>query len=77
MIRMNKQSDAFPDLLLAEKDDPSEPLIHFLLASVYKTQGKTAEAQQEMRTYGELQRQQSEAVAAQANGIKTIKNAAH
>jgi tetratricopeptide (TPR) repeat protein len=76
MIRMNKQSDAFPDLLLAEKDDPSEPLIHFLLASVYKTQGKTAEAQQEMRTYGELQRQQSEAVAAQANGIKTIKNAA-
>ena len=77
LIRMNKQSDALPDLLLAEKDDPSEPLIHFLLASVYKTQGKTAEAQQEMRTYGELQRQLSEAVAAQANGIKTIKNAAH
>jgi tetratricopeptide (TPR) repeat protein len=77
LIRMDKQSDALPDLLLAEKDEPSEPLIHFLLATVYKTQGKTAEAQQEMRTYGELQRQLSEAVAAQANGIKTIKNAAH
>jgi predicted Zn-dependent protease len=77
LIRMDKPSDAIPDLLMAEKDDPAEPRIHFLLASVYKTQGKTAEAQQEMHTYAELQREMSEAVAAQANGIKTIKSTAH
>jgi predicted Zn-dependent protease len=77
LIRMDKPGDALPDLLMAEKDDPAEPRIHFLLASVYKTQGKTAEAQQEMHTYGELQREMSEAVAAQANGIKTIKSTAH
>jgi predicted Zn-dependent protease len=77
LIRMGKQSDALPDLLMAEKGNPTEPTVHFLLASIYKTQGKTAEAQQELHTYGELQQEASEAVAAQASGIKAIKNAAH
>ncbi len=77
LIRLGKQSEALPDLLTAEKDNPSEPTIHFLLASVYKFQGKATEAQQEMRTYGQLEREASEAVAAQANGIKNIKNEAH
>ena len=77
LIRLSKQSDALPDLEMAEKDSPSEPSIHFLLASVYRAQGKSAEAQQEMRTYGELQRVAREAVAAQASGANAIKNEAH
>lgn len=77
LIRLGRQGDALPDLLMVEKVNPSEPTLHFLLASVYKAQGKTTEALQEMRTYGELQRQASEAVAAEANGVKAIKNDAH
>jgi predicted Zn-dependent protease len=77
LVRLGKQSDALPDLLLAEKDSPTEPSIHFLLGSVYRAQGKTQEAQQEMRTYAQLQRDASAAVAAQANGASDIKNAAH
>jgi tetratricopeptide (TPR) repeat protein len=57
LIRLSKQSDALPDLLMAERDNPAEPSIHFLLASVYRAQGKAAEAQQEVRTFEQLQGQ--------------------
>ena len=67
LIRLGKQSDALPDLLLAEKSSPAEPSIHYLLASVYKAQGKTAEAQQEMLTFAQLQKEANEAKARQAN----------
>ncbi len=77
LIRLGKQSDALPDLLMAEKDSPAEPTIHFLLGAVYRAQGQTAEAQQEMRTYGQLQREASAAVAAQATDASAIKSAAH
>ncbi|MDR3773427.1 MAG: tetratricopeptide repeat protein [Terracidiphilus sp.] len=77
LIRLGKQADALPDLLMAEKDSPTEPTIHFLLGAVYRAQSKTAEAQQEMRTYGQLQREASAAVAAQANDASAIKSAAH
>jgi tetratricopeptide (TPR) repeat protein len=77
LIRLGKQSEALSDLLLAEKDSPTEPSIHFLLGAVYRSQGKTGDAQQEMRTYAELQREGSAAVAGQANDASAIKNAAH
>jgi tetratricopeptide (TPR) repeat protein len=77
LVKLGKHDEALPDLLLAEKDSPNEPSIHFLLSSVYKAQGKTAEAQQEMRTYGRLQREASEAVAGQASDAITIKSASH
>jgi predicted Zn-dependent protease len=77
LIRLGKQSDALPDLLMAVKDSPDEPTIHFLLAAVYRSQGKSADAQQEMQTYSRLQREASESVAGQANGANAIKNAAH
>jgi len=77
LIRLGKHSEALPDLQMAEKDSPAEPTIHFLLASVYRSQGKTADAQQEMQTYGRLQREASEAVAGQASGANAIKKDAH
>jgi len=77
LIRLGKQSDALPDLVMAEKDSPNEPSIHFLLANVYRSQGKTADVQQEMQTYSRLQREASEAVAGQANDANKIKSAAH
>jgi predicted Zn-dependent protease len=77
LVKSGKQEEALPDLQMAEKDSPDEPSIHFLLASVYRAQGKTAAAQEEMRTYGSLQRKASEGVAAQANESINIKSAAH
>jgi hypothetical protein len=43
---------------------------------VYRAQGKSAEAQTEMQTYGKLQREASEAVAGQANDANAIKSKA-
>jgi len=77
LVRLGKQPAALPDLLMAEKDSPREPSIHFLLANVYRSQGNTAEAQKEMQTYGKLQREASAAVAGQASDSNAIKNAAH
>jgi predicted Zn-dependent protease len=76
LVRLGKQTDALPDLMLAEKDSPREPTIHFLLANVYRSQGKTAEAQEEMRTYGALQREASAEVAGQAKESNSIKSTA-
>jgi tetratricopeptide (TPR) repeat protein len=77
LVRLGKHDQALPDLLMAEKETPNEPTIHFLLAAVYRAQGKSTEAQTEMQTYGKLQREASAAVAGQANDVNTIKNDAH
>jgi tetratricopeptide (TPR) repeat protein len=77
LVRLGRHAEALPDLLMAEKESPNEPTIHFLLAAVYRAQGKSAEAQTEMQTYGRLQREASAAVAGQANDVNTIKNDAH
>ena len=77
LVRLGRQPEALPDLLMAMKDSPREPSIHFLLANVYRSQGKSAEAQKEMQAYGTLQREASAAVAAQANDANSIKNNAH
>jgi tetratricopeptide (TPR) repeat protein len=77
LIRLGKQVDAKPDLEMAVKESPSEPSIHFLLASVYRSEGKSADAQQEMQTYSRLQREARESVAGQATGASAIKDQAH
>lgn len=77
LIRLGRQPDALSDLLMAEKDSPREPTVHFLLAAVYRAQGNTAEAQREMVTYGTLQQEASAAVAQQATDANSIKSAAH
>ena len=77
LIRMGQPSDALPDLLMAEKDSPAEPTIHFLLAPIYKAQGKTTEAQQEMQTFERLKREAREAAEKQANDAAAINSSAH
>lgn len=77
LVHLGKQPEALPDLLMAEKDSPAEPSIHFLLANVYRSQGQTAEARKEMQTYGRLEKEATEAVAGQASEVNAIKNNAH
>ncbi|WP_263354602.1 tetratricopeptide repeat protein [Acidicapsa acidisoli] len=77
LVRLGRQPEALPDLLMAEKDSPKEPSIRFLLAAVYRAQGKGAEAQAEMKIYATLEREASEAVAAQASDVSKIKSTAN
>jgi tetratricopeptide (TPR) repeat protein len=77
LIKLNRQEEALPDLLMAEKDSPKEPSIHFLLSQVYKADGQTTESRQELKTYADLQREASEAVAGQASDAISIKSTSH
>jgi tetratricopeptide (TPR) repeat protein len=77
LIKLGRQKEALPDLLMAEQESPKEPSIHFLLSQVYKANGRTAEAHQELRTYADLQREASEAVAGQASDAISIKSTSH
>jgi predicted Zn-dependent protease len=77
LVRLNRAPEALPDLQLAEKSNPDEPSIHFLLASVYRAQGKSAEERQEMQTYAQLQQQQSSAQAKQAAASMRLDASAH
>ncbi|MFC5862322.1 tetratricopeptide repeat protein [Acidicapsa dinghuensis] len=74
LVRLGRQPEALPDLLMAEKDSPNEPSIHFLLAAVYRAQGKSAEALAEMKTYGALDREARATVATQAQEANSIKS---
>ena len=76
LVKLNRDTEALPDLLLAVKDSPDEPSIHFLLASVYRSQGRAEDAKRELHTYGELQRQASAAVTERANQEISAKGAA-
>lgn len=77
LIKLNQPAKAVDDLVLAEKDSPREPSIHFLLSKAYKALGKTEEARVEIETYGKLKRESSEAVAGQADDVIQIKKSAH
>jgi tetratricopeptide (TPR) repeat protein len=70
LVRLGKRNDALPDLLAAEKISPAEPSIHYMLASVYRAQGKTAETKQEMRIFTQLQKEAAEAASKQADHAK-------
>lgn len=74
LVRLGKHADALPDLMMAEKDAPREPSIHFLLAAVYRAQGKREEAQSELETYSKLQKEASARVATQAQEVTNLKN---
>jgi predicted Zn-dependent protease len=76
-VRLGKHADALADLLMAKKDSPREPSIRFLLAAVYRAQGKSTEAQEEMTIYETLQREASAAVAGQASDANAIKSTAN
>ena len=48
LIKLGRQTEALPELLAAKLQKPNEPSIHFVLASVYRSQGNMANAQAEL-----------------------------
>jgi len=77
LLKLNQPEKAIDDLQIAERDSPKEPSIHFLLSRAYKAIGKADQAKIEIETYGQLEREASEATAGQASDVIQIKNSAH
>lgn len=54
LIELGRAPEALNDLLLAERDNPDEPSIHFYLSKAYRAQGRNTEAAAEMQLFGQL-----------------------
>ena len=77
LILDGKVSEAMPDLMTAEKATPDEPSIHFLLAAAYRAEGRTADAHNEIQTYGKLKENEVDQESKRAMEDEKIRNAAH
>jgi tetratricopeptide (TPR) repeat protein len=75
LIQLGKPAEALPDLQAAEKENPDEPSIHFLLARVYRAQQLTADADKELKIFAALQQSASAKVAQEASEAEAVKNA--
>ncbi len=74
LIKLDQPAKAMDDLLIAEKDSPREPSIHFLLAKAYKALGRATESKMEIESFGKLQREAGEATAGQAKDVMQVKD---
>lgn len=77
LLTLNKTSDALADLLLAEKNSPEEPTIHFYLANAYRAQGLADQSHSEMQIYKQLMERASDAESKRAMEAENIKKSAH
>ena len=77
LVKLDRGSEAVADLEQAEKVNPGDPGIHFLLARVYRSLGRSQEAQAEMQTYSKLDESARAAVAERAQEVIKNKEAAH
>lgn len=69
LVKLNRATEAMPDLEIAQKQAPEEPSVHFLLAQVYRAEGKRDEEMKQMQTYAQLKQQESAAQAKQAKAV--------
>lgn len=77
LIEQSRQKEALPDLLLAEKSSPDEPMIHYYLASVYRAEGKMDEARNQLHIYAQLQQKSNEARSRQVQEELKLKGSSH
>jgi tetratricopeptide (TPR) repeat protein len=69
LLKLERNEDAMKDLLAAEKTNPEEPSIHFLLAQALRALGRTKEAQAEMGVFSKLEESSRAAVAERAKQV--------
>jgi tetratricopeptide (TPR) repeat protein len=77
LVKLNRGAEAVADLEKAEKANPDDPGIHFLLAKVYRALGRSQDAQAEMRTYSKLDESARAATAERAQEVIKNKETAH
>jgi predicted Zn-dependent protease len=76
LVKLDRGGEAVADLEQAEKENPDDPGVHFLLARVYRSLGRSNEAQAEMLTYSKLDESARAAVAERAQEVIKNKEAA-
>jgi tetratricopeptide (TPR) repeat protein len=74
LIRLNRYSEALPDLEDAIKASPDEPRLHFILAQAYRGMGETAQANAEMATFARLEQSARAAEAKRAEEVMKQKS---
>lgn len=70
LVKLGRNEEAVAELRLAEREDPDDPMPHFLMARADRALGDAAGARAEMQTYATLQSRASEAVAARAAAVE-------
>ncbi len=77
LVKLDRASEAVTDLQKAEAANPDDPGVHFLLAKVYRSLGRSQEAQSEMQTFSRLDEQARAAVAEHAQQVIKNREASH
>ncbi len=77
LVKLDRGAEAVADLEQAEKVNPNDPGIHFLLAKVYRSLGRSQDAQAEMQTFSKLDESARAATAAQAQEVIKNKEGVH
>jgi tetratricopeptide (TPR) repeat protein len=77
LIKLNRNSAAAADLEAAIKAAPADPAPHFLLSKVYRSLGRSQEAQAEMQTFSKLEESARAATAERVHEVLQNKETAH
>jgi tetratricopeptide (TPR) repeat protein len=75
LLKLDRNEEAMKDLQAAERSNPEEPSIHFLLGQAYRALGRTKDAQAEMQIFSKLEESNRAAVAERAKQV--IQNKDH
>ena len=77
LIKLNRNSEAVVDLEAAIKTSPADPAPHFLLSKVYRSLGRSQEAQAEMQAFSKLEESARAATAERVHEVLQNKETAH
>ncbi len=69
LLKLDRNEEAMKDLQTAERTNPEEPSIHFLLAQAYRALGRTNEAKAEMAIFSKLEESNRAAVGERAKQV--------
>ena len=69
LLKLDRNEEAMKDLQTAERTNPEEPSIHFLLAQAYRALGRTNEAKAEMGIFSKLEESNRAAIAERAKQV--------
>ncbi|HLH03552.1 MAG TPA: tetratricopeptide repeat protein [Bryobacteraceae bacterium] len=77
LIKLHRDQEAIPELLAAEKANPAEASVHFLLVQAYRATGQAEQAHSEMKTFSELEQKSRNAQAERAGEVIQNSQTAH
>ena len=75
LLLLNRPAEALPDLRVAEKSTPDEPVVHFLLSQAYRRTGHMKQARAEMELFAKLEQSSRAKEVNQAQQMLKLRNA--